>query len=49
MRVLLFVLFASLAFTLLGFALVGYWPLGFASALCSLCAFAVACVDEFSA
>ena len=47
MRVLLFVLFAVLAVVLLGFALVGYWPLGFASALCSLCAFTVATVDEF--
>lgn len=46
MRFFLFALFGSLAVVLLGFALVGYWPLGFLSALCSLVAATVAVVDD---
>ena len=39
-----FFLFA-LAIVLLGFALVGYWPLGFLSVLCSLAGAANALCD----
>ena len=48
MRFFLFLMFGLFAVFFLGFALIGYWPLGFVAALCAICAFTVATVDELS-
>ena len=46
MRLFIGAMFFLFAFIFLGYAFVGYWPLGFASALCSLLgAVALICED----
>jgi hypothetical protein len=47
MRILIGVFFFFFAFIFMGYAFVGYWPLGFVSALCSLCGSVALFNEEF--